>query len=50
MTTFLTKSTRRATMTALLLVPALMVFHGCTNLTEVPQDALTPSNAFHNDA
>jgi hypothetical protein len=49
MTTFLTKSIRRATLAALL-VPAQMVFYGCTNLTEVPQDALTPDNAFHSDA
>jgi hypothetical protein len=50
MTTFLTKSVRRATLSALLLVPALTVFHACTNLTEVPKDALTPDNAFKNDA
>jgi len=27
-----------------------MIFHACTNLTEVPQDALTPTNAFRTDA
>ena len=35
---------------ALLVVPLLMVGQSCTNLTEVPQDALTPKNAFHTDA
>ena len=30
--------------------PAPIIFSGCTNLTEVPQDALTPTNAFHTDA
>jgi hypothetical protein len=50
MTTFLSKSLRRAGFLALFFVPALTVFHGCTNLAEVPKDALTPSNAFHNDA
>jgi hypothetical protein len=33
----------------LLCVPGPIVFSGCTNLTEVPQDALTPGNAFHSD-
>ena len=37
-------------MRALFVVPLLMVGQSCTNLTEVPQDALTPSNAFHTDA
>ncbi|MEP6998888.1 MAG: RagB/SusD family nutrient uptake outer membrane protein [bacterium] len=50
MTTFFSRSIRRATVSALLLVPAQMVVYGCTNLTEVPQDALTPDNAFHSDA
>ena len=35
---------------ALLVVPLLVVGQSCTNLTEVPQDALTPKNAFHTDA
>lgn len=50
MPTFNSRSIRRATLTALLLVPAQMAFYGCTNLTEVPKDALTPDNAFHSDA
>ncbi len=38
--------------TCWLIAPALMVAVGssCTNLTEVPHDALTPANAFHSDA
>src|SRR5689334_1091709 len=41
----------RMTLGALLLCgPAPIIFSGCTNLTEVPQDALTPTNAFHTDA
>jgi starch-binding outer membrane protein, SusD/RagB family len=50
MTSNLPRSIRRVTMSALLLVPAQMIFYGCTNLTEVPKNALTPSNAFHSDA
>ncbi|MEO8561346.1 MAG: RagB/SusD family nutrient uptake outer membrane protein [bacterium] len=34
----------------LLCAPAPIIFSGCTNLTEVPPDALTPTNAFHTDA
>jgi hypothetical protein len=49
MTAFLTKSIRRVTLGALLLVPALTLFEACTNLTEVPKDALTPDNAFKTD-
>ena len=30
----------------LLCAPAPIVFSACTNLTEVPQDALTPTNVF----
>jgi hypothetical protein len=33
----------------LLCAPAPIVFSACTNLTEVPQDALTPNNAFKNE-
>jgi len=33
----------------LLCAPAPIVFSACTNLTEVPQDALTPTNAFKNE-
>jgi hypothetical protein len=41
----------RMTLGALLLCgPAPIIFSGCTNLTEVPKDALTPTNAFHTDA
>jgi hypothetical protein len=35
---------------ALLVVPLLVIGESCTDLTEVPQDALTPTNAFHTDA
>ena len=45
------RSIGRMTLGALLLCgPAPIIFSGCTNLTEVPQDALTPTNAFHTDA
>ena len=37
---------RRALLTALLIVPPV----ACTDLTEVPNDALTPDNAFRSDA
>ncbi|MEO6526930.1 MAG: RagB/SusD family nutrient uptake outer membrane protein [Gemmatimonadaceae bacterium] len=50
MTATFRKSIRWASWRAVLLVPALMIFHACTNLTEVPQDALTPNNAFRSDA
>ncbi len=50
MPTNLSRSIRRATLSAMLFVPAQMVFYGCTNLTEVPKNALTPDNAFHSDA
>ena len=33
----------------LLCAPAPIVFGACTNLTEVPKDALTPTNAFGNE-
>ena len=49
MTTFLKQSIRRMALGAMILAPALTVFHGCTNLTEVPKDALTPDNAFKTD-
>jgi hypothetical protein len=49
MNTFLKKSLRRVTLGALFLVPALTVIQACTNLTEVPKDALTPDNAFKTD-
>lgn len=50
MTTFMLKSIRRAALSALLLVPVLTLFQACTDLTEVPKDALTPDNAFKTDA
>src|SRR3954454_10506063 len=34
---------------ALSLVPVFFVGETCTNLTEVPHDALTPTTAFHTD-
>src|SRR3982751_2244452 len=49
MTTFLKKSLRRVALGALFLVPALTLIQACTNLTEVPKDALTPENAFKTD-
>ena len=51
MRTLFSKSIGRITVGALLLcAPAPIVFGACTNLTEVPQDALTPANAFGNEA
>ena len=50
MTIPFSRSIRRATLGVLLFVPAQMVFTACTNLAEVPQDALTPDNAFRTDA
>jgi starch-binding outer membrane protein, SusD/RagB family len=51
MRTFFSRSIGRVTVGAVLLLGAApVVFGACTNLTEVPQDALTPSNAFQNDA
>jgi hypothetical protein len=45
------KSIGRLTVGVLLLcAPAPIVFSACTNLAEVPQDALTPNNAFRTDA
>lgn len=49
MTSSLKKSLRRVALGALLLVPALTLIQACTNLTEVPKDALTPDNAFKTD-
>ena len=40
---------RRAGLRALLLVPFLAIAPSCTDLTEVPKDALTPENAFRTD-
>jgi starch-binding outer membrane protein, SusD/RagB family len=49
MNTFLKRSIRRAALGAMILAPALATFGACTNLTEVPKDALTPDNAFKTD-
>lgn len=43
------KSLRRAALRALLVVPIFIAGESCTNLTEVPHDALTPENAFHTE-
>lgn len=44
------KSIGRMTVGVLLLcAPAPIVFSACTDLTEVPRDALTPDNAFKNE-
>ena len=44
------KSVLRFGLRVLLLVPVFIVGETCTKLTEVPHDALTPTNAFHTDA
>ena len=50
MRTLFTKSIGRMTVGVFLLcAPAPIVFSACTNLTEVPKDALTPNNAFKNE-
>jgi hypothetical protein len=50
MRTLFPKSIGRMTVGVFLLcAPAPIVFSACTNLTEVPQDALTPNNAFKNE-
>jgi hypothetical protein len=49
MTTSYTKSIRRAGLRALLLAPILALVPACTDLTEVPNDALTPDNAFRSE-
>ena len=50
MMTLLRKSIRRAAAGALLCMPGALMLQGCTDLTEVPKDALTPDNAFKTDA
>jgi hypothetical protein len=51
MRTFFSRSMGRlAAGVFLLCVPAPILFSACTNLTEVPPDALTPTNAFRTDA
>ncbi|HKO14970.1 MAG TPA: RagB/SusD family nutrient uptake outer membrane protein, partial [Gemmatimonadaceae bacterium] len=47
---FPSKSVRRVGLRALLLAPVFLIGQTCTDLTEVPHDALTPNNAFHTDA
>jgi hypothetical protein len=49
MTTFLKKSIRRTGLGAMIIAAAFGTFAACTNLTEVPKDALTPDNAFKTD-
>jgi starch-binding outer membrane protein, SusD/RagB family len=50
MRNFFSRSIGRMTAGVFLLcVPAPILFSACTNLTEVPKDALTPVNAFHNE-
>jgi hypothetical protein len=49
MTMLLKKSMRRVSLGALLMAAALALAPACTNLTEVPKDALTPDNAFKTD-
>lgn len=41
---------RRSTLSAVVLAGAMGAVAGCTDLTETPLDALTPENAFKNDA
>ena len=50
MRTFLPSSARRAALGTALLAGSLGAVNGCTDLTETPRDALTPANAFKNDA
>ncbi|MGQ0537542.1 MAG: RagB/SusD family nutrient uptake outer membrane protein, partial [Gemmatimonadaceae bacterium] len=49
MTTSLVKSIRRTGLHALVLAPVFTFSVSCTDLTEVPNDALTPENAFRTD-
>jgi hypothetical protein len=49
MKTFYKKSMRRVSLGAMLIAAALALAPACTNLTEVPKDALTPENAFKTD-
>lgn len=49
MTTSKLQSVRRLGR-ALLVAPLILVGQSCTSLTEVPHDALTPDNAFQNEA
>jgi len=47
---FSSLSIRRTGISAVALAGALSALAGCTDLTETPLDALTPANAFKNDA
>ena len=49
MTNNLSHSFRRLALRAALFAGAAIAVPGCTDLTEVPQDALTPENAFKTD-
>jgi starch-binding outer membrane protein, SusD/RagB family len=44
------KSIRRVGLRALVVAPAFFLGSSCTDLTEVPHDALTPTNAFKTEA
>lgn len=50
MSIFSSLSLRRSRLSAVLLAGALSAVAGCTDLDETPLDALTPENAFKNDA
>lgn len=50
MLTFPWTRVRWTNLRALLLAPLFVVGQGCTDLTEVPNDALTPENAFKTEA
>ena len=50
MTSFLSKSIRQIGRTAVLAALVALPPLACTDLTEVPNDALTPDNAFKSDA
>ena len=50
MRNFPRQSVRRVGVRALLMAPVLLFGLTCTNLNEVPHDALTTNNAFHTDA
>jgi hypothetical protein len=49
MPTLIPQSFRRRALGALLLASSAGAVQGCTDLTEVPRDALTPQNAFRTD-
>jgi hypothetical protein len=49
MTTKFSQSIRRVGLRSLVLVPLVALAPACTDLTEVPDDALTPGNAFRTE-